>query len=130
MSSCSSNGSYHVVAVACAAPHGPFAIDLIVCTATPRSAHSQQAFDVGGVCRVAHQRAVVGEQDRIERKALEAPQVHGGHREAVPGDADEADEVLVACLDGRAQCSVGSQRCLPLVGLHEVVQLDQVHMIR
>ena len=52
--------------------------------------------------------------------------MHGGDAGAVPGDAEEAHQPGVARLDRRAQRALGSHRQLPLVLLHEVVELEQV----
>ena len=52
--------------------------------------------------------------------------MHAGDAHAVAGDADEADEALVAGLGQRLDRAAGAVGDLPLVGLDEVVQLDQV----
>ncbi len=44
----------------------------------------------------------------------------------MPGDADEADEPRVARLDRGAQGAVLAHRDVPVAGVHEAVQLDQV----
>ena len=49
-----------------------------------------------------------------------------GDAGAVAGDADEAHEALVAGLGQRLDGAAGAVGHLPLVGLDEVVQLDQV----
>ena len=55
--------------------------------------------------------------------------MHRGDREAVPGDADEAHEALVTRLDGSAQRALVAECELPLVGMHEAVQLDEVDLV-
>ena len=55
--------------------------------------------------------------------------MHPRHRQAVAGDADEADEALVARLDGRFERAAFAQRGLPLDHVDEVVQLDQVDVV-
>jgi hypothetical protein len=52
--------------------------------------------------------------------------VHLGHREAVPGDADEAHEALLARLDRRLERAALPEGGLPLGNVDQVVQLDQV----
>ena len=49
--------------------------------------------------------------------------------QAVPGDADEADEALVARLDGRFERTAFAQRGFPLDHVDEVVQLEQVDVV-
>ena len=46
------------------------------------------------------------------------------------GDTDEAHQAGIARLDRRAKGTVGSERCLPLRLVHEVVQLDEIDVIR
>ena len=72
--------------------------------------------------------AVRGE-DRIEREAVEAAEVHPGHRQPVARDADEADETLVAGLDGRFERAAFAECSLPFDRVDEVVQLEQVDMV-
>ena len=55
--------------------------------------------------------------------------MHPCHRQAVAGDADEADETFVACFDGRFDRATFAQRGLPLDHVDEVVELEQVDMI-
>ena len=55
--------------------------------------------------------------------------MHPGDREAVAGDADEADEALVARLDGGLERAAFAQRGLPLDHVDEVVQLQQVDVV-
>ena len=45
------------------------------------------------------------------------------------GDADEADETLVARLDGSFERPAFAQRGLPLDRIDEVVQLEQVDVV-
>ena len=45
------------------------------------------------------------------------------------GDADEADEPLVACLDRRLERAARPERRLPLALVDEVVQLEQVDTV-
>ena len=104
MSACSCSGSYQVAAVVLAPSHGASVIALIVCIATPRSAHTRgQRLEVGGVPLVPHLHVAVREQHRVEREALEAAPVHRGDRQPVAGHADEAHEPLVARLDQRLE---------------------------
>ena len=55
--------------------------------------------------------------------------MHLRHRQAVAGDADEADETLVASLDRGFERAALAQRGLPLDHVDEVVQLEQVDAI-
>jgi hypothetical protein len=57
--------------------------------------------------------------------ALEAAQVHLGDGDAVAGDA-EASASLLTRFDGRLQRTAGAERRRPLVGVDEIVQLEQV----
>ena len=52
--------------------------------------------------------------------------MHPRHCQAVAGDADEADETFVACLDGRFERTAFAQRSLPLDHVDEVVELEQI----
>src|SRR4029078_1872779 len=69
---------------------------------------------------------VVRQQDGIEWETLQAPPVHGGDRETVTGDADEAHQPFLARLDRRLQRASLPQRELPLDHIDEVMQLAQV----
>ena len=84
--------------------------------------------DRGGSPHLA-QREVVGQQHRVEVELFEAAQVHLGDPQPVSGDADEADEPLVARRGQRRDRTLGTERDVPLVGLDEVVQLDQVDLV-
>ena len=55
--------------------------------------------------------------------------MHPGNRQPVPGDADEAHEALVARLDRRFERPALAEGGLPLDGVDEVVQLDQVEVV-
>ena len=88
-----------------------------------------ERLEVGGVALVAHLDVAVGSEHRVERKPLEAAQVHPRDCQAVAGDADEADEALVARLDGCFERAALAQRGLPLDHVDEVVQLQQVDAI-
>ena len=93
-------------------------------------AHARERLEVGGVERVLQlDGSCTGSEHRVEREALEAAQVHRGDRQPVPGDADEADETLVARLDRRLERAALAQRGLPLDHVDEVVQLDQVDAV-
>ena len=75
---------------------------------------------------VLHLPEVVGEQHRVEREPRERTAVHGRDREPMPGDADEANEPLLASFDRCLERTALAQRELPLDDVHEVVQLEQV----
>ena len=89
----------------------------------------RERLEVGGVLRVLHHHVVVGQQDGIEREALEAAEVHRGDGDAVAGDADEARQALRARLDGVLERAAGAERRLPLGFVDEVVELEQVDVI-
>ena len=89
-------------------------------------AHREQRVDVGPVGVVLQADEAVRQQDRVEREALEAAQVHAGDARAVAGDADEAHQALVAGLRQRLDGAAGAVGRLPLVVLDEVVELDEV----
>ena len=55
--------------------------------------------------------------------------MHLGDAQPVAGDADEPHEPLVACRGERLDRTARTERDLPLVGLDEVVQLDQVDLV-
>ena len=55
--------------------------------------------------------------------------MHPRDRHAVTGDADEADEPLVARFDGCLQRATLAERGLPLVRIDEVVQLQEVDVV-
>ena len=55
--------------------------------------------------------------------------MHAGDAGAVAGHADEADQALVPCLGQRLDGAAGAVRDLPLVGLDQVVELDQVDVV-
>ncbi len=131
MSAASVSGSYQVSWDGFA-PSGQRrrAIALIVCTATLRSAQrAQELLELGGVARVAQACGVHRQQHRIEVEALEAAQVHRRDARAVAGDADLAHEAGVARFDRGAQRAVGAHRDVPLVVLHQIVELEQVDVI-
>ena len=71
----------------------------------------------------------VGGEYRVEREAVETTEVHLRHGQPVPGDADEADQALVARLDRRFERAALAQRGLPLDRVDEVVQLEQVDAV-
>ena len=50
--------------------------------------------------------------------------------ETVTGHTDEAHQTRIARLDRRAQRTVGGERHVPLGLVHEVVQLDEIDVIR
>ena len=89
--------------------HGAAAIALIVCTRDAAlGAEREQRLEVGARTRgVRASRRVVGQQHGVEGEPLEAAQVHPGDASAVPGDADEAHEPLVARLDQRLERAAG-----------------------
>ena len=55
--------------------------------------------------------------------------MHRGDRPAVTGHADEAREALRAGLDQRLQRASGPHGLIPLVGVSQGVQLDQVDVV-
>ena len=56
--------------------------------------------------------------------------MHLGHRDLVSRHADEADQTLLARLDGRFERAARPHHDLPLIGCNQVVKLEQVNMIR
>jgi len=84
---------------------------------------------VGRVDLVAGDHVAVGEEHRVEGEALEAATVHRRDRGPVARDADEAHEALIARFHGGPQRALVTQGELPLVGMHEAVQLDQIDLI-
>ncbi len=79
--------------------------------------------------RPASGRSCRGASTESNGKRSRLRTVHPRHRQAVAGDADEADEALVARLDGRLERAAFAQRGLPLDHVDEVVQLDQVDVV-
>src|SRR3954447_21507081 len=55
--------------------------------------------------------------------------MHGRHRQPVARDADEAHDPFLARLERRLERSAGAQRHLPVDGVDQVVQLDQVDVV-
>ena len=55
--------------------------------------------------------------------------MHLGDPQPMAGDADEAHEPLVACRGEGGDRTARTERDVPLVGLDEVVQLDQVDLV-
>ena len=66
------------------------------------------------VARVLHLHEVVRAQHGVEVEALQAALVHLRDAEAVAGDADEADQALLARLDARLQRAARAERDVPL----------------
>ena len=52
-----------------------------------------------------------------------------GHSHAVSGDTDIADQSFCLCLDHGLDRTAAREGRLPLVGIDQVVQLDQVDMV-
>jgi hypothetical protein len=52
--------------------------------------------------------------------------MHRGHAPAVPGCADEPDQALLAGFHGRVQGAARRQRPIPLVGVDQRMELQQV----
>ena len=92
-------------------------------------AHLRERLELLGVALILQLADVVRQEHGVEREALEAAPVHRGDREAVAGDADEADEALLARLDGGLERAVRRQRDLPVDHVDEVVELDQVDVV-
>src|SRR5438552_688953 len=90
---------------------------------------SDERFNVLRVRLALKLREVVGEEDAVEREALEALAVTLRHLETVTGHADEARKSGVACLDGGPQRAVLAHRNIPLALVDEVVQLDQINVV-
>src|SRR2546428_9329387 len=57
------------------------------------------------------------------------PRVHGGNGPAVTGHADEAREPLLTSLDQRLERAAGPHGLIPVVGVAEGVELDQVDVV-
>lgn len=88
-----------------------------------------EGFEVGGVLGVLHHDVVVGEEDGVEVEFLEAALVHGGDGGAVAGDADIADEALVAGFEGGLEGAAGAHGGFPFEGVDEVVELEEVYLV-
>ena len=130
MAAGSRRGSYQVAAVCGRSPHGAPRDGLDRLHRHPSLlAASDELLEVGRVAWVPHHRVVVGQQHGIEVESLQGTRVHGGHRRAVAGHTDEAHQPLLAGLDGRFQRPARSERRLPLRGVDEVVELDQVDLV-
>jgi hypothetical protein len=61
--------------------------------------------------------------------ALETAVVHIGDPHAVTRDADEASEPFVASAQQGLDRTAGSEGDVPLVGLDEVVELDEIDVV-
>ena len=55
--------------------------------------------------------------------------MRGSNLRAVPGDTDRSYQTLLFGFDGRIDGAARAQRCVPLNGVNEVMQLPQVHII-
>ena len=95
----------------------------------PFRTHGRERLEVGCVGFVAHLYVAVGQENRVEREALEAAEVHPRNRQSVACDADEAYEPFVAGLDGSFQSTSLAQGGLPLDHVDEVVQLEQIDLL-
>jgi hypothetical protein len=131
MSRWSVSGSYQVVGLA-GRPfgHGLSVMALIVCTATPRWAHSlSRASASRAYASPASCVALYWEQHAVEGKAFETFAVSPRHLESVAGHADEPSEPGIARLDGRAESAVLSHRDVPLFLVDEIVQLNEIDVV-
>src|SRR5207237_8515299 len=91
--------------------------------------HRDERFNVLRVRLALKLREVVGEEDAVEREALEALAVTASHLETVTGHTDEARTSGVACLDGGPQRAVLAHRNIPLALVDEAVQVDQINVV-
>ena len=127
ISSWSVRGSYQVAVVGSVASPRPAGDRLDgLQRDVPLRADPSERFEVGPVHRIAERDRVARREHGVEREDVERAAVLVGHRQAVAGDADEADEPLVAGLERCLERPAGTERLLPLAGMDEVVQLDQV----
>ena len=92
----------------------------------PLGALGQQRLDVAAVARRPAAAWFYGNRTESKSKRSRLRRCIPAMRSSVPGDADEAHEPLVAGPDEGLQRAAGPDRHLPLVGLDQVVQLDQV----
>src|SRR5262249_42069269 len=72
---------------------------------------------------------IVGQEDGIKVEALQAALMHGGNGPAMPGDPDEPHETLLPCFDRRVQRPAWSHRQVPVIGVKQGVQLNQIDRI-
>ena len=95
----------------------------------PLPARRPQGLDVGAVTGIPQQDGAVGQEHGVERERLEAALVHAGDAQPVPGDPDVAHEVLVPRRRHGLDHTTGGEGRLPLVVLHQVVDLDELDVI-
>ena len=92
-------------------------------------AHLEQSLHVGPVVGAVQQHEVDRQEDGRHVLTLDRAEVHARDPDAVPGHTDVARQSFVARREQRLERATGRHRRLPLVGLDEVVQLDQVDVI-
>ena len=92
-------------------------------------AQPEERLDICSIAGLGEQDEAVRQQHRVEVEAFEAAQVHAGDTQAVPGHADEPCQSLVPSPRQRLDRTTGAERHLPLVRLHEVVQLDEIDVV-
>ena len=89
----------------------------------------EQRLELRRVLGVLHHREVVGQKHGVKIETLEAAQMHARHAGAVAGHADKPDEPLLSRFDRGAQRALRAHRELPLLLLHEIVQLKQIQLV-
>src|SRR5262245_28033937 len=92
-------------------------------------ASPDEGLEVLEVIRVLHRDEVVGKQHRVEVEAIEAATVRGRDLRAVPGDADEPDEPLLARDKGGVERASRAESLVPLDRVREGMQLPQVDVV-
>src|SRR5207247_10051961 len=95
----------------------------------PLPADAQHFLEVPPVAVLLSHEEIVGQQHGVEVEAREAPPVHRGDRPAVTGHADVAREPFLTGLDERLERAAGAHGLIPVVGLTEGVQLDQIDVV-
>ena len=95
----------------------------------PLPADAQHLLEVPPVALLSGHEEVVRQQHGVEVEACEAPPVHGGDGPAVTGHADEAREPLPTSLDQRFERAAGPHGLIPVVGMSQGVELDQVDVV-
>ena len=95
----------------------------------PLPADAQHFLEVSPVALLLGHEEVIGQEHGVEVEPCEAPPVHGGDGPAVTGHADEACESFLTGLDQRLERAAGPHGLIPVVGMTEGVQLDQVDVI-
>src|SRR5437870_2815882 len=95
----------------------------------PLSAETQHLLEVSPVALLLGHEKVVRQQHGVEVEAREAAPVHRGDRPAVTGHPDEAREPLLAGLDESLQRASRPHDLIPVVGVAQGVELDQVDVV-